>query len=203
MKNPYYPIEEHKPVSPTEKSLMENLKEYGQTFPSLDLAYSEAKEVIDFQFQSVVDLDEKASILVGFAGIILSTLFASLSYLSKVNPDVQLRILLFSGALFTFLSGFSGLRAYGLRTYIRPFSVKRSWEEYIQWHPRNFKYQLLGDSFPKAIEENKKRIRYKVLWLKISITSMTVGIVGLLFSFLGSTQICGVRSVTSTLHENL
>lgn len=181
MKEPY-PIEDHKPVGHAEEKLMEDLK--GYSFPSLDLAYDEAKEIIDFQFRSVTDLDGKAGILVGFAGVVLSTLFASVSYLSRISPDVQLRILLFSGALLVFFSGFAGLRAYGLRTYARPPSIGRLWEEYIQWHPRNFKYQMIGDAFPTAFKKNEKSIRHKVLWLKVSVTSMTIGLVGLVFAFL-------------------
>ena len=179
-----YPIEDHEPVNPAEKKLMRDLE--GYSFPSLDLAYSEAKEMIEFQFQNATDLDGKASILVGFAGVILSALFASLSYLSTIGPDAHLKILLLSGALLLFLSGFAGLRAYGLRIYLRPSSIKRLWEEYIQWHPRNFKYQMIGDAFPTAFQENEKSIRRKVLWLKASITSMTIGLVGLLFAFLYS-----------------
>ena len=183
-KKPSYPIEEHEPVSPAEKKLMKELEEY--LFPSLDLAYDEAKEMIDFQFQNATDIDTKASILVGFAGVVLSTLFASLSYLSNIAPDIQLKILLFSGSLLVFLSGFAGLRAYDLRTYCKPSSIERLREEYIQWHPRNFKYQMLGDAFLITFRKNKKSIKHKVLWLKGAITSMILGLIGLLFAFLYS-----------------
>jgi len=185
---PYPPIENHRPVDSAEEKLTGELE--GYSFPSLDLAYDEAKEMIEFQFKQVADLDGKASILAGFAGVILSALFASLSYLSEVSPDIQMRILLFSGALLIFFSAFAGLRAYGLRTYVRPSSIKRLWEKYIQWHPRNFKYQMIGDTFPTAFEENEKSIEYKVLWLKASLASMTVGLAGLLFAFLYSYLQC-------------
>jgi hypothetical protein len=185
---PYPPIEDHRPVDSTEGKLMGELE--GYSFPSLDLAYDEAKEMIEFQFKQVADLDSKASILGGFAGVILSALFASLSYLSEVSPDMPLRILLFSGALLIFFSGFAGFRAYGLRSYVRPPSIKRLWEKYIQWHPRNFKYQMIGDTFPTAFEENEKSIEYKLLWLNASFASMTIGLVGLLFAFLYSYLQC-------------
>lgn len=179
---PYPPIEDHRPVDSAEKKLTKDLE--GYSLPSLDLAYDEAKEMIEFQFKQVADLDGKASILAGFAGVILSALFASLSYLSGVSPDIQMRILLFSGALLIFFAGFAGLRTYGVRTYVRPSSIKRLWEKYIHWHPRNFKYQMIGDTFPTAFEENEKSIEDKVLWLKASFASMTVGLAGLLFAFL-------------------
>lgn len=185
---PYPPIEDHRPVDSAEKKLTKKLE--GYSFPSLDLAYDEAKERIEAQFKQVADLDGKASILTGFAGVILSALLASLSYLSKIGPDIQMRVLLFSAALLIFFSGFAGLRAYELRTYVRPSSIKRLWEKYIQWHPRNFKYQMIGDTFPIVFEENEKSIKHKVLWLNASFASMTVGLVGLLFAFLYSYLQC-------------
>lgn len=182
MEETCYPVEEHEPADSAEEKLLKSLERY--SFPSLDLAYGEAKEMLDAQFQDEKDLNGKAGILVGFSGVILSALLSSLSYLSRMSPDGQLRVLLFSGALCIFLSAFAGLRAYALRTYFRPISIQRLWEKYTQWHPRNFKYQMIGDTLPVAYAKNEESIRGKVLWLKVSITSMAVGLVGLLFAFL-------------------
>lgn len=177
-----HPVEDHEPADSAEKKLMNDLE--GFSFPSLDLAYAEAKQLIDSQLEDSSDLDRKASILVGFAGVILAALVSSLSYLSEMSSDPHLLIPLIAGAVCIFSCAFAGLRAYRLRTYVRPMSIEQLWQRYSQWHPHNFKYQMIGDVFPTAYEENLRSIGNKAMWLKVSITFMTIGLVGLLLALL-------------------
>ena len=49
----------------------------GWELPSLDLAFSEAKRILDGQFNALDGIDTKASILVGFSGVILAAVFST------------------------------------------------------------------------------------------------------------------------------
>jgi len=83
------------------------------TYPpeTLELIYNEVKDALNMQFQSMEGLNTKASVIIGFVGVIIGI---SLNLYSDENPHLFIgSMLLFLGA--AFLSFF----AYKVKSYRR------------------------------------------------------------------------------------
>ena len=141
---------------------------------SLDLAYDEAKRILDIQFELVESLDTKASILVGLCGVALAALFGSAESMFA-SMDLSVRAGLIAAALAFVVSGVLGVLAYWPQTYETSPSIKRFTEKYLLWQPRNVKYVILH-MFIRNYTRNSALIEGKVRRLKCSFFTLLLGI---------------------------
>jgi hypothetical protein len=107
----------------TDESKLEKDLE-GWEFPSLDFAYGEAKRIIDGQLAAVDGLNTKASILAGFAGIILTSLFTALPVLLQRSDPIARTAVAFACFAVLF-AGFAALKAYWVMDYRNVPSIER------------------------------------------------------------------------------
>ena len=145
------------------------------TYPpeTLDLVFNEVKDALNTQFQSVEGLNTKASIIIGFVGVIIGI---SLNLYSDENPHLFIgSMLLLLGA--AFLSFF----AYKVEGYRRDPEPRALTVNYLRKDDKKVKKQLI-DNFIRSYEDNKKRIEKKAKYINYSIILLFIGLILLTFS---------------------
>jgi len=152
-------------------------------YPSLELAYSESKELLKIQLQLIAEIDTKASVLLGFAGVILAALFSNLVG-GTLPPGILTRFLLGSGVVCTVASLICSLLSYRARyTRLIP-DPRRLSDKYLDKDPAHTKLKLF-DTLVIACEGNQSMIRSKArvfeagFWL-LFIGTLLLGIALLL-----------------------
>jgi len=151
-------------------------------FGSLDLAYGEAKNLIQVQFWQIDGLDTKASTLLAAAGLVLSVLISgqALSLFFLYDKAIRLSFnrvdytLLASASLFILISLVLGVvalyvRHYKLAPYPRTIRTK-----YLDWAEDKTKLQIL-DNLVVDYEENAKTISKKATLLQYGFTLFAIG----------------------------
>jgi len=140
---------------------------------TLELIYNEVKDALNTQFQSVEGLNTKASIIIGFVGVIIGI---SLNLYSDENSHLFIEsMLLFLGA--AFLSFF----AYKVEGYRRDPEPRALTVNYLREDDKKLKKQLI-DNFILSYEDNKKRIEKKVKYINYSIMLLFIGLILLTLS---------------------
>jgi len=140
---------------------------------TLDLVYNEVKDALNMQFQSVEGLNTKASIIIGFVGVIIGI---SLNLYSDENPHLFIgSMLLLLGA--AFLSFF----AYKVEGYRRDPEPRALTVNYLRVDDKMVKKQLI-DNFIASFEDNKTKIEEKVKYINYSIIFLFIGLIVLILS---------------------
>ena len=119
------------------------------TYPpeTLELIYNEVKDALNTQFQSMEGLNTKASVIIGFVGVIIGI---SLNLYSDENPHLFIgSMLLFLGA--AFLSFF----AYKVKSYRRDPEPRALTINYLREDDKKVKKKLI-DNFIQSYEDNWK-----------------------------------------------
>ena len=145
------------------------------TYPpeTLELIYNEVKDALNTQFQSVEGLNTKASVIIGFVGVIIGI---SLNLYSDENPHLFIgSMLLFLGA--AFLSFF----AYKVEGYRRDPEPRKLTEKYLREDDKKVKKQLI-DNFIQSFEDNKIKIEKKVKYINYSLILLFIGLIVLTLS---------------------
>jgi hypothetical protein len=125
---------------------------------SLELAYEEARRLLDLQFNQIDGLDVKASVLMGSAGVVLTILLTWLPALfERAQPT---RWLAAGSAVLACLSFLAGVCAIAFASYRTAPSMDALYK-YIAEEPRNTKWQFLSN-FKDDYEHNGKTIKWKV-----------------------------------------
>ena len=145
------------------------------TYPpeTLELIYNEVKDALNMQFQSLDGLNTKASIIIGFVGVIIGI---SLNLYSDENPHLFIEsMLLFLGA--AFLSFF----AYKVEGYRRDPEPRKLTEKYLREDDKKVKKQLI-DNFIQSYEDNEIKIEKKVKYINYSLILLFIGLIVLSLS---------------------
>ena len=145
------------------------------TYPpeTLELIYNEVKDALNMQFQSMEGLNTKASVIIGFVGVIIGI---SLNLYSDENPHLFIgSMLLFLGA--AFLSFF----AYKVEGYRRDPEPRKLTEKYLREDDKKVKKQLI-DNFIQSFEDNKIKIEKKVKYINYSLILLFIGLIVLTLS---------------------
>ena len=140
------------------------------TYPPemLELVYNAVKDALNMQFQSLEGLNTKASVIIGFVGVIIGI---SLNLYSDENPHLFIgSVLLFLGA--AFLSFF----AYKAKSYRRDPKPRKFTEKYLREDDKKVKKQLI-DNFIQSYEDNKNRIEKKVKYINYSLILLFIGLI--------------------------
>jgi hypothetical protein len=145
------------------------------TYPpeTLELIYNEVKDRLNIQFQSLDGLNTKASVIVGFVGVIIGI---SLNLYSDENLH------LFIGSMLLFLgSAFLSFSAYKIGGYRRDPEPRKLTEKYLREDDKKVKKQLI-DNFIQSYEDNKNRIEKKVKYINYSLILLFIGLIVLILS---------------------
>ena len=147
------------------------------SYPSetLDLVYNEVKDALNMQFQSMDGLNTKASVIIGFVGVIIGI---SLQLYSQSNSY------LFGSCMTLFLiSIFFSFSAYKIKSYRRDPEPRELTEKYLREDDKEVKKQLI-DNFIASFEENKNKIEEKVKYINYSLILLFVGLIVLISSII-------------------
>jgi len=142
---------------------------------TLELVYKEVDNALNRQFQSLDGLDTKASVIIGFIGVILGI---SLNLYPHSNPY------LFGLCMALFLiSIFFALYAYKVKRYRRDPEPRKLAEKYLEDNAKKVKKQLI-DNFIQSYEDNKIKKGKKVKYINYSLIILFIGLIVLTLSIL-------------------
>ncbi len=145
------------------------------SYPSetLELIYNEVKDRLNTQFQSLDGLNTKASVIIGFVGVIIGI---SLQLYSQSNSY------LFGSCMTLFMiSIFFSFSAYKIKSYRRDPEPRALTGKYLSDDSKKVKRQLI-DNFIKSFEDNKTHIEEKGKSINYSIILLFVGLIVLILS---------------------
>ena len=142
---------------------------------TLELVYNEVKGALNTQIQSLDGLNTKASVIIGFIGVILGI---SLNLYPHSNPYLF-------GSCMTLLliSSFFALSAYRVESYRRDPEPRKLTENYLRDDSEKVKKQLI-DNFIQSFENNKIKIKKKVKYINYSLILLFIGLIVLTLSIL-------------------
>ncbi|MCD4842928.1 MAG: hypothetical protein K8R25_00375 [Methanosarcinales archaeon] len=140
---------------------------------TLELVYNEVKDALNTQFQSLDGLNTKASVIVGFVGVIIGI---SLNLYSHSNSY------LFGSCMTLFLTSiFFTLSSYKVESYWRDPDPRKLTENYLMENDKKVKKQLI-DNFIQSFEDNKTKIDKKVKYINYSLILLFMGLIVLTLS---------------------
>jgi len=139
--------------------------------PSLHFIFDEVKDRLKAQFQQIDALDTKASIILGFGGLIFINVFIS----RHLSPSSFL--LYYTATSLIFVSVIFALLGFIPRPYRRDPEPKPLKEKYLSNQPDETRRQVLLN-FIESYDKNKQLIRTKV---KLTKTSLSLLLAGLFF----------------------
>ena len=145
------------------------------TYPpeTLELIYNEVKDRLNTQFQSLDGLNTKASVIIGFVGVIIGI---SLQLYSQSNSY------LFGSCMTLFLiSIVFSFSAYKIKSYRRDPEPRDLTEKYLREDDKEVKKQLI-DNFIESFEENNTKIEEKGEYINYSLILLFVGLIVLILS---------------------
>ena len=142
---------------------------------TLELIYNEVKDRLNTQFQSLDGLNTKASVIIGFVGVIIGI---SLQLYSQSNSY------LFGSCMTLFMiSIFFSFSAYKIKSYRRDPEPRALTVEYLMEDDKTVKKQLI-DNFIASFEENKNKIEEKGKYINYSLILLFVGLIFLISSII-------------------
>jgi len=145
------------------------------TYPpeTLELIYNEVKDRLNTQFQSLDGLNTKASVIIGFVGVIIGI---SLQLYSQSNSY------LFGSCMTLFMiSIFFSFSAYKIKSYRRDPEPRALRDGYLTTDNKTVKEQLIAN-FIESFEENKTKIEEKGEYINYSLILLFVGLIVLILS---------------------
>jgi hypothetical protein len=125
---------------------------------TLELIYNEVKDRLNTQFQSLDGLNTKASVIIGFVGVIIGICMT-----------------LFMISIFFSFSAYKGKR------YRRDPEPRKLAEKYLREDSKKVMKKLI-DNFIESFEDNKTKIEEKGKYINYSLILLFVGLVVLILS---------------------
>ena len=147
------------------------------TYPpeTLELIYNEVKDRLNTQFQSLDGLNTKASVIIGFVGVIIGI---SLQLYSQSNSY------LFCSCMTLFMiSIFFSFSAYKSKSYRRDPEPRAFTVGYLKKDDKKVMEQLIAN-FIESFEDNKTKIEEKGKYINYSLIFLFVGLIVLISSII-------------------
>jgi|LGVE01.1.fsa_nt_gb hypothetical protein len=142
---------------------------------TLDLIYNEVKDALNTQFQSMEGHNTKASVIIGFVGVIIGI---SLQLYSQSNSY------LFGSCMTLFMiSIFFSFSAYKGKRYRKDPEPRALTENYLREDDKTVKKQLI-DNFIVSFEDNKTKIEEKAKYINYSLIFLFIGLIVLISSII-------------------
>ena len=140
---------------------------------TLELVYNEVKDRLNTQFQSSDGLSTKASVIIGFVGVMIGI---SLQLYSQSNS-----YLFGSSMTLLMISIFLSFSAYKVKSYRRDPEPRALTVGYLMEDGKTVKKQLI-DNFIVSYEDNKTKIEGKVKYINYSLILLFIGLTVLTLS---------------------
>ena len=148
-----------------------------QELPSIDIMLDEVRRTLDFQFEQLDGLAAKSGIALGIAGVILTLLVSSLiGHPSAITNSILVKIALAPIILSLILS----FTLIFVRKWPKPPQLERLRTHYINEAANDTKLNIIDISM-KAITNNEKRIKRRVILFNTSYSILAIGFVLLAF----------------------
>ncbi len=153
---------------------MVNYKKESREENTIDLIYNEAKDSLNILIQSIDGLNTKTSILIGFIGVILSTIlgFSYSNYCLFVD-----------GLVLLFVALFLCVYSFRVENYRKDPNLKALWDNYSEKDSKTIKKQLIAN-FIESYDETEAKINKKVKYINWSIIFLFLGLILLTLSTL-------------------
>ena len=151
------------------------MNEHDYPSETLELVYNEVKDALNTQLQSLDGLNTKASVIIGFVGVIIGI---SLNLYSYSNSY------LFGSSMTLFLTSiFFTLYAYKVESWRSDPGPRTLTEKYMREGDKKVKKQLI-DNFIQSFEDNKIKIEKKVSYINYSLIILFIGLIVLTLSII-------------------
>ena len=151
------------------------MNEYDFPSETLELVYNEVKDALNTQIRSLDGLNTKASVIVGFIGVIIGI---SLNLYQYSNSYLfVLCMTLFLSSIFLTLS------AYKVKSYRRDPEPETLTIKYLRDDYKTVKKQLI-DNFIQSFKENEIKIEVKVNYINYSLILLFIGLIILTLSII-------------------
>ena len=142
---------------------------------TLELIYNEVKDRLNTQFQSSDGINTKASVIIGFVGVMIGI---SLQLYSQSNS-----YLFGSSMTLLMISIFLSFSAYKSKSYRRDPEPRDLTEKYLREDDKEVKKQLI-DNFIVSFEDNKTKIEEKVKYINYSLILLFIVLIVLILSII-------------------
>ena len=144
-----------------------------QQLPSIDLVLDETRKRLDLQFEQINTLDTKASIALASSGLVLAAFLAALQSenVTEIGNYLCLTIIVIALILSALAFAVVGL---WIKKYERPPKPERLRDYYIVKDSDYTKLHIIDISL-KAIVNNHARLARKILFIKYSFVSLSIG----------------------------
>ena len=143
---------------------------------TLELIYNEVKDGLNTQFQTIDSLDTKASIVIGFVGVLIGI---------SLNLHPHTNSYLFGSCMTLFLTSIAfSFSAYKTEGYRRDPQPRTLTLNYLMEIDKKVKKQLI-DNFIQSYESNKNRIERKARYINYSLILLFIGLILLALSIVG------------------
>jgi len=139
---------------------------HSQRRGTTDLLFQQAQDKLKSQLQWAADLDEKASVLGGFAAVVVG--------LVTTQTGLQARCLGVIAVLSLFAAILCALIGYRVAAYESPPNIENLCRKYLDADETLLKRQLLAN-FVQATAVNRERIMEKAKWCGIAFWALVVG----------------------------
>jgi len=152
------------------------MNEDGYPLETLELVYKEVDNALNRQFQSLDGLNTKASVIIGFIGVIIGI---------SLNLYPHSNAYLFGSCMTLFLMSifFAFCASYRVKGYRRDPAPRKLTEKYLRDDCAKVKKKLI-DNFIQSFEYNKTKIEKTVKYINYSITLLFMGLIVLTLSIL-------------------
>lgn len=150
---------------------------------SLDFLFTETKEMLIRQFDRADALDNKAGLLAGFDGVIITAMVGLSPEIVRINPVrwapwslwgvVGVVLVGLAAVLVSFIFA---IKAFQVQSYQEVVNPKTAYETWIYWHERKSKMQLRAN-MEKSYNMNEVPLNDKVTFIKVAFRSLRVGVV--------------------------
>ena len=146
-------------------------------YPSetFELVYNEVKDALNTQLQSLDGLNTKASVIIGFVGVIIGISLNLYSYSNSYLFGLSMTLFL--------ISIFFTLYAYKVESWRSDPEPRSLTKKYVKMCDKTVKKQLI-DNFILSFEDNKIKIEKKVSYINYSLILLFIGLIILTLSII-------------------
>ena len=156
----------------------ENTDELQDKPESLNLIFQEVKDRLNQQFDQIETITSRAAFVMGFASLVLSSLLSIRRAIGSIT-DCKIVYFVLAVILYVIVLVFAYL-AYDLKAYRRDPEPAPLRDKYIDKSDHFTRRKVLSN-FIQSFEQNKVMISKRLLFLRISIYSLFVLVLYLLF----------------------
>jgi hypothetical protein len=151
--------------------------------PSLDVSFSEARRILDNQFNQIDTIGVKVNVVIAASGVVITVVLSTLSG-SAMYLDPVAKILIALSVLSGLISIIVGLIVLAFTDWDSVPSINRLIQKYLTQHEARTKYQLLYE-MRDAFNHNKKLLDQKIKqgWVSMYalLLSITLSAIALLY----------------------